>query len=60
MSEKYALYEISYANALLYSRAVPMPDDGDTDDAPPLYDESKDANDPNKFTLDNDEEIVRI
>lgn len=58
MSEKYALYDISFLNALLYCRAMPMPDDTsnkDDSDAP-LYDDSKDANNPENFK-DFDEEI---
>ena len=49
-----------FLNALLYSRAMPMPDDTsnkDNSDAP-LYDDSKDANNPNNFKdFDEDEEI---
>lgn len=49
---KYALYHISYVNAIMYSHCIPMPydktdDDGDSDR--PLYDESKDANNPDNF-----------
>lgn len=60
VTANYALYEISYVNAIMYSHAVPMPYDED-DDAP-LFDESKDACNPANFANDNfvDEEIVRI
>lgn len=60
VTEKYALYEISYVNAILYSHAVPMLNDED-DDAP-LYDESKDACNLANFTQETfeDEEIVRV
>lgn len=59
VTEKYALYEISYVNALLYSRAVPMPKDGEDEDAP-LFDENKDMNDPINFETFDNEEVVRI
>ena len=36
-----------------------MPDDRNDDDAP-LYDETKDANDPNNFNDFDEEEIVRV
>lgn len=60
VTAEYALYEISYVNAIMYSHAVPMPFDED-DDAP-LYDDSKDACNPANFAKENfeDEEIVRI
>lgn len=61
MSEKYALYEMSYINAIMYSRAVPMPGDKDENADKPLYDDSKDANNPDNFKdFTGDEEIVRI
>ena len=54
-----ALYNISYANALLYSRAMPLPGDKTDTDAP-LYDERKDANNPDLFKdFTQDEEVVR-
>ena len=59
VTEKYALYEMSYTNAILYSRAMPMPDD-EKDNDTPLYDGTKDANDPNNFNDFNEEEIVRV
>lgn len=60
VTAEYALYEISYVNAIMYSHAVPMPFDED-DDAP-LFDESKDACIIANFAneLFEDEEIVRI
>lgn len=54
-----ALYEISYQNAILYSRATPLPDDERESDAP-RFDASKDANNPDLYTDLDDEEIVRI
>ena len=55
------LYEISYLNAIMYSRAVPMPNDKSEVDRP-LFDESKDACNLNLFTNETfeNEEIVRI
>ena len=61
MTDKEALYDISYKNAIMYSRAMPMPND-ETEDDQPLYDDSLDANNPdnfNKFNDFEDEEIVR-
>lgn len=58
---EYALYGISYRNALLFSRAMPMPGDED-DDERPLFDESLDANNPDNFDKFNDfddEEVIR-
>jgi ompA domain protein len=43
----------------MYSRAMPMPNDGD-DEEVPLYDDTKDANDPNNFNDFNNEETIRI
>nr|DAP23619.1 MAG TPA: hypothetical protein [Bacteriophage sp.] len=43
----------------MYSRALPMPDDEKEDDKP-LYDDSKDANNPDNFKdFTDDEEIVK-
>lgn len=59
MTVKQALYDISYVNAVMYSRALPMLND-EKDDSP-LFDESKDANNPDNFKdFTDDEEIVRL
>lgn len=59
VTEKYALYEISYVNAIMYSRVVPLPNDGSDEDKP-LFDGSKDANNPDNFNdFEGDEEIVK-
>lgn len=63
VTEKYALYEISFTNALMYCRAIPMPGDikGDTDNAP-IYDDTMDACNPDNFKdefIDEDEIIIR-
>ncbi len=61
MTAKEALYDISYKNAIMYSRAMPMPND-ETEDDKPLFDESLDANNPdnfNKFNDFEDEEVVK-
>jgi hypothetical protein len=55
-----ALYDISYINAVMYSRAVPLMGD-ETEDDTPEFDESLDANNPDnfdKFSNFEDEEIV--
>lgn len=45
---------------MMYSRAMPMPYDKDESDAP-LYDDSKDACNPDNFkNFTEDEEVVRI
>lgn len=51
---------MSYINAIMYSRTVPMPGDKDEDADKPLYDDSKDANNPDNFNDFDDEEVVRI
>jgi hypothetical protein len=51
----YALHEISFTNALLYSRAVPMPGDTEEKSDAPLYDDSLDANNPANFEDFEDE-----
>lgn len=48
---------MSYVNAIMYSHAVPLPDDKSDDK--PLFDESKDANNPDNFDIEGEEEIVR-
>ncbi|MCM1217648.1 MAG: hypothetical protein NC548_24415 [Lachnospiraceae bacterium] len=57
VSPDYALHEISFTNALLYSRAVPMPgDEADSADRP-LYDDAFDANNPDNFGKFDDDDI---
>ena len=61
LTAREALYDISYKNAIMYSRAMPMPND-ETEDDKPLFDESLDANNPdnfNKFNDFEDEEVVK-
>jgi len=60
VTEKYALYEISFQNALLYSRAVPIPGDESEKDDAPLYDESKDMNNPANFEDFGDEDEIEV
>lgn len=55
VSPDYALHEISYTNALLYARAVPMPGDVEDKSDAPLYDDTKDANNPDNFEDFEDE-----
>lgn len=62
MTDKQALYDISYKNAVMYSRVMPMPNDKSEKDQP-LYDDRLDANNPENYHKFNDfeeEEIVRI
>lgn len=42
----------------MYSRAMPMPGDVAEDSDKPLYDETKDANNPDNFEDFDNEEIV--
>ena len=60
MTIEYALDNISYVNAVMYSRAMPMYDDKKKEDRPP-FDESVDANIVgSKFDdFEGDEEIIR-
>lgn len=58
MTANEALYEMSYKNAIMYSRAMPMTDDMEYEESP-LYDGSKDANDPENFNNFENEEVVR-
>ena len=60
MTPEYALYEISYQNAIMYSRAMPMPNDKSEGADKPLFDESLDACDPTNFEDFETEEIVRV
>lgn len=59
VTEKYALFDISFTNALMYGRAVPMPGDDKESDNAPLYDESKDACNPDNFPEFEDEIIIK-
>jgi len=49
------LYELSYANVVMYSSVLPSNEESKEPD----FDSSKDANDPNNFNDDTDEIIVR-
>lgn len=61
ISNKEALYDISYTNAIMYSKAIPMlDDDKDKDENEPLYDDKLDANNVNNFNDFDNEETVRI
>lgn len=48
VTPEYALYEISYVNAIMYSHATPSIDDMNDENAP-AYDDSRDANNPINF-----------
>lgn len=50
----YVLYEMSYANLLLYSRAAPSYDDEDVDE----WDDKLDVNNPDNFNGKEEEEFV--
>ena len=54
----YALDDISYVNAIMYSRALPMYGDEDEDDGV-RYDASKDACNPANFGNFEGEQVVR-
>jgi hypothetical protein len=60
ITDKQALYDISYQNAILYSSAMPMPKDEDNDGDALPYDETKDANNPDLFNDFADEETIRV
>lgn len=54
------MYDISYTNAILYSKATPMYGDKSDDEDKPLFDETKDANNPDLFNDFENEEVVRV
>lgn len=58
ISPQAAMYDISYANAIMYSRATPMYGD-ENDEGSALYDDRKDANNPNLFKDIGDGMVVR-
>lgn len=62
ITDKQVLYDISYKNALMYSRAMPLP--YDKNDGGPLYDDRLDANNPDNFNrfnnFEGEEETVRV
>lgn len=58
VNEKYILHDISFINALLYSRSVPVPGDTDDDTDTMPYDAKRDACDPNNFE-DIEEQIIK-
>lgn len=54
-----ALYDMSYINVVMYSKAMPLP--GDRNEDKPLFDDSKDACNPDNFTdFTDEEEVVRV
>lgn len=56
----YALYEMSYANVILYSRATPTYEDiKEGKEKKKKWDDSLDANNPGNFSIEG-EEVVRI
>lgn len=55
-----ALYDISYANAILYSRAVPLYGDTSDEGGLPPFDDAKDANNPALFNDFEGEKVIRI
>lgn len=50
---EYVLYEISYANLVLYTKATPYYDDEKDD-----WDDSIDANNPDNFSNNNEEVFI--
>lgn len=60
VNEKYVLYDMSYVNALMYSKVVPMYGDKSEAENQPPFDASLDANDTDKFNDFEEEEIVRV
>lgn len=57
LTPDYVLYEMSYENLIMYSRAAPHFDDEDSKEVE--WDESKDANNPDNFTNNDEEVFVR-
>lgn len=61
MTTKQVLYDISYMNAIMYSRTVPVYENKTEEKEDKLpYDDTLDANDVSKFNDFEDEEIVRV
>lgn len=61
MTTKQILYDISYMNAIMYSRTVPVYESKTEEKEDKLpYDDALDANDVSKFNDFEDEEIVRV
>lgn len=62
MTTEQVLYDVSYTNAIMYSRTVPTYSGkkDDDNDKKPLYDDSLDANDVSKFNDFDEEEIVKV
>lgn len=52
------MYDISYTNAILYSKATPMY--YKSDDEEPVFDDTKDANNPDLFNDFENEEVIRV
>lgn len=53
-----ALYKVSFVNLIMYGAAVPLYDDEKNET--PVFDESMDANNPNNFSDDEDEIVVKV
>ena len=60
MTAQQSMYDISYMNAIMYSRTIPVYSGKKEENNEPLYDEKLDANDTSKFNDFDDEEIVRV
>lgn len=56
---EFVLYDISYQNAMMYSRANPLPYDK-PDEGSVLFDKSKDQNDPAVFSQTTEEDLKPV
>ena len=59
MTVSQALYDISYVNAIMYSKTIPSIGSKTEANDQPLYDDSLDANDVTKFNDFENEQIVK-
>lgn len=64
LTPDYVLYEMSYANMILYSSVIPSYEDLKNSkttkpDGAPKYDERLDANNPDNFKTGKDREVVK-
>jgi hypothetical protein len=58
LAPDYILYQMSYINVALYSSVLPSYDEKKKENEQD-FDESKDANDPDNFTNDETEMVVK-
>lgn len=58
VTPEYALYEMSYANAVMYNKVTPTYEDTKQEKSNDKWDESLDADNPDNFI--GDESVIKI